>query len=316
MSDRPAVAVVPRERFSEAARSLDTILPTLGPQDQLVYVDGKSPRPSARAIAERQRHHGFKLLRTERYLSPNEARNLALFHAETPYVVFVDNDLLVTPDWLDRMVHCAEETGAAVVGPLCFEGDPADRVIHITSGEMTLEGPHGSRTCHTEQRFQGSTPEELTATLERCRCDFVEFHCMLVRTEVMERLGPLDEGLRNTREHLDLCLDVAGAGGEVWFEPSAEVTFSNPPPVPLRDVPYYWLRWSDRWTAESMDRFCEKRGIDPAYKRRGRIIRSRRQIALLPVRRATESLTGRWGGAAMGKGMRMVEPLVNRLIYR
>lgn len=318
MTHRPAVtvAVVPRERFGVALRSLDGILPTLGGRDELVYVDGKSPRPVARAIAERQREHGFRLLRHDRYLSPNEARNMALRHVSTPYVVFVDNDLLVTPGWIDRLVACAEETGAWVVGPLYFEGAPAERVVHMAGGELVLEGPPGKRTCRTDHRFQGERLGEIRSELQREQCDFVEFHCMLVRTEVFDRLGPLDEQLRNTREHLDLCLDVVAAGGQVWFEPSSEVTYSTPPPLPPRDVPYFWLRWSDAWTDQSLDRFCTKHGIDPAYKQRASIMRARRQLVLAPVRKVIDPVAGERGGELVGKAMRRVEPYVNRLIYR
>lgn len=316
--DRPAVtvAVVPRERFGVAAQSLDSILPTLGINDQLVYVDGKSPKPVARAIAERQREHGFRLIREDRYLTPNEARNLVLPHVTTPYVAFVDNDLLVTPDWLDRLVACAEETGAWVVGPLYFEGDPAHRIVHMAGGELTLSGTWGSRTCATVHRFQGDHLDDLETRLERERCDFVEFHCLLARMDVFDRLGPLDEGLRNTREHLDLCLEVEAAGGEVWFEPSSEVTYSTPPPLPPRDVPYFWLRWSDAWTEDSLDRFCAKYGIDPTYKKRAAIMRERRQLVLLPVRRAIEPVVGQRGGALVGRALRRCEPYLNRLIYR
>jgi GT2 family glycosyltransferase len=326
--NRPAVtvAVVPRERFSVAAQSLDSILPTLGVNDQLVYVDGKSPKPVAQAIAERQREHGFRLIREDRYLTPNEARNLALPHVTTPYVAFVDNDLIVTPEWLDQLVVCAEDTGAWVVGPLYFEGDPANRIVHMAGGELTLTGTWGSRTCATVHRFQGDHLDDLDTRLERERCDFVEFHCLLARMDVFDRLGPLDEGLRNTREHLDLCLKVEAAGGQVWFEPSSEVaalilpagddTYSAPPAVASRDVPYFWLRWSDAWTEDSLDHFCATHGIDPTYKKRSSIMRDRRQLVLLPVRRAIEPVVGQRGGALAGNALRRCEPYLNRLIYR
>lgn len=44
--------------------------------------------------------------------------------------------------------------------------------------------------------------------------DFVEFHCVLVRTAAFDSIGPLDEGLLSSREHLDLCLQVRANGGE------------------------------------------------------------------------------------------------------
>jgi GT2 family glycosyltransferase len=318
MTDRPSVtvAVVPRERFSEAVRSLDSILPTLGPGDRLVYVDGKSPKAVVTGLRERQRQHGFTLVREERYLSPNHARNLALAHVETPYVVFVDNDLLVTDGWLDELVGCAEQTGAWLVGPLYLQGDPQDRIVHMAGGDLTIEGPDGHRACNTVHRFQGRHLDDLDAPLQREPCDFVEFHCLLARSEIFDKLGPLDEELMNTREHLDLSLMVRNAGGEVWFEPASEVTYSTPPPLALRDVPYFWLRWSDAWSAKSLARFCEKYGIDPSYQQRVSVMRSRRLVAFLPVRKAVRPLAGNFGDKAVNRALGLVEPYVNRAVYR
>jgi len=63
---------------------------------------------------------GFHLIRTEHFLSPNQARN-SVAQVDTKYVVFVDNDLLVQrAGW--KISQCADETGAWVVGPLYFEG--------------------------------------------------------------------------------------------------------------------------------------------------------------------------------------------------
>jgi glycosyltransferase involved in cell wall biosynthesis len=308
--------VVPRERFAESIPSLDSILPTLGPSDRLVYVDGNSPKKVSAALQERQREHGFELIREESYLSPNHARNLALRQVSTPYVAFVDNDLLVTEGWLDRLVACAEETGAWLVGPLYLQGDPADRIVHMAGGDMSIEGPEGHRSCTTVHRFQGEPMDGIGVDLERQTCDFVEFHCVLARRDVFDELGLLDEQLLNTREHLDLCLAVWGAGGEVWFEPASEVTYSTPPPLALTDIPYFWLRWSDAWSSKSLAHFCEKYGIDPCYQERIKVMQGRRQVALMPVRNAVRPVAGKYGDKAVNKALRVVEPYVNRLVYR
>src|SRR5688572_21667831 len=195
---RVTIIVTPRERFNVALESLDSILAhTQGPYE-LVYGDGRSPRRVREGVSERAARHGFRVVRTDRYLSPNEARNLGLADVDTPYTVFVDNDLLVTDGWLSTMMACAEETGAWAVGPLYFEGDPVDEVIHMAGGVMQLAGEPGRRSFKTEHRFQGTPLGDVQDEVRRGACDFVEFHCMLVRTEAVRDLGPLDESLRST----------------------------------------------------------------------------------------------------------------------
>src|SRR5215813_7094117 len=94
------VVVVPRERFSFALASLHSLLASSAGELRIVYVDGGSPRRVATALTEAAREHDFTLLRTEHWLGPNEARNLALQHARTELVAIVDNDVEFEPGWL------------------------------------------------------------------------------------------------------------------------------------------------------------------------------------------------------------------------
>ena len=44
--------------------------------------------------------------------------------------------------------------------------------------------------------------------------EVIEFHCMLVRTEVFAKLGALDDQLSSLHEYDELCMAVREAGGE------------------------------------------------------------------------------------------------------
>ena len=127
--------VVPRERFSYAQKSLDSLYDHTQIPFKLVYVDGKSPRGLRRSLEQQSIEKGFKLIRTEQYLYPNQARNIGLQYADTKYVAFVDNDVIVSPGWLRSLVQCAEETDAAIVGPLMCQHEPVHQEIHFAGGE-------------------------------------------------------------------------------------------------------------------------------------------------------------------------------------
>ena len=121
---RATIGFVPREAFSQTKRSLETIYARTKGPFKLVCIDGGSPPIVKQYLEQASREKGFVLLRTDDYLIPNHARNLVLDHVNTEYVVFVDNDVLVAPGWLDALVRCADETGAWLVGPLYFESEP------------------------------------------------------------------------------------------------------------------------------------------------------------------------------------------------
>jgi glycosyltransferase involved in cell wall biosynthesis len=78
-------------------RALESLYREMAPGFRLVYVDGGSPPAVARYLAAESKARGFELIRTERFLAPNEARNLGLRHATGRYVLFVENDVLVAP---------------------------------------------------------------------------------------------------------------------------------------------------------------------------------------------------------------------------
>ena len=68
---------------------------------------------------------------------------------------------------------------------------------------------------HIDRDFNGGLPlEEAVATLACTPSEVAEFHCVLVRTQLFDEIGPLDEDLRSTSEHMDLCMLARGIGRE------------------------------------------------------------------------------------------------------
>ncbi|MBK6510409.1 MAG: glycosyltransferase [Haliea sp.] len=107
-----SICVVPRERFSCAVDSLYNVISNTTGQYKLVYVDANSPPAIASQLAALCREHGFTYIRKDRYMSPNEARNIGLNSIDTTFVACIDNDLFVRPGWLEALMDCARATGA------------------------------------------------------------------------------------------------------------------------------------------------------------------------------------------------------------
>ncbi|NJR62087.1 MAG: glycosyltransferase [Cyanobacteria bacterium CRU_2_1] len=270
------IVVVPRERFQFACESLESLYENTSYPFNLVYVDNNSPSKLRDYLNEQAQNKGFKLIRSKHFLSPNQARNVGLSHVHSKYVVFVDNDVIFAPGWLQALVNCAEETGTSVVGSLVCQYQPVHEIVHCAGGEyMSPEevakfvkgeptvssGQKGKWQIHEKTYFQNRKVTEVRDRLKRQPTGFVEFHSMLVRTELFEKIGVLDEGFSCTKEYLDFCMTVAQAGGIIYLEPASVVTFLTHPPAPsLRwsDLPYFMMRWSDAWERESLLHFQKK----------------------------------------------------------
>jgi len=256
------VVVVPRERFTYTPECLESLYAHTDVPFHLVWVDGGSPSPIGKYLRDEAVARGFELVQTDHYLWPNRARNLGLNRVETPFVVFMDNDVVVAPGWLGHLLRCADETGAAVVGPLNCEGPPLHEIIHFAGGECAIreERRNGRIERHMVDTIhrQGQRVENVRHELERQRTSVGEFHCVMARTDIFDKIGPFDEAMLTVRENLDFCLAVAEAGGSIYIEPASIITYMGYQPLAWRDIPYYLLRWNDRWTLSTLHRFRDK----------------------------------------------------------
>ena len=273
------IVVVPRERFCFARESLESLYENTEFPFNLVYVDNKSPAKLRRYLETEAELKGFKLVQSDYYLSPNQARNLGLREVNSKYVVFVDNDVIFSPGWLKALVDCAEETEATVVGSLVCQHMPLHEIIHCAGGEY-LSPEEFARFASNQSSIlpensdskdklnineknyrQGQRLSEMRDQLKRQPTGYVEFHSVLVDTEVFKEIGVLDEGYSCTKEYLDFCMSVTKAGGTIYLEPSSIVTFLTHPPAPpleWSDIPYFMLRWSDAWELASLQHFQNK----------------------------------------------------------
>lgn len=258
-SSDATIAVIPRERYSLTRQVVEAIYEHTDQPFDLIVVDGGSPPSVASYLERASAERGFQLIRRDYVLSPNEARNLAIARATTKYITFIDNDALASPGWLSKLVECAEETGAWVVGPVYLAGPPGTDLVHMAGGDAHIEdGGFVERHHHMNGRLH-----EVRPRLARGPTEMVEFHCMLVRRDVFDRFGPLDEGLLSLNEHCDLCLLVRQAGGDVYLEPDSVVTYVPPPPFGEGDRAFFVLRWSRDWNERSIERFCAKWKVKP-----------------------------------------------------
>ncbi len=263
MDSLATVAIVPRERFSFSERSLESVLQHTPNATPIVYIDGNSPTHVQQYLENRCADRHIGLVREDNFLSPNVARNKAAALARTKYLAFIDNDVLVTPDWLEKLVHCAESTGAWAVGPLYCQGEPAGAQIHMAGGKAHFYQHEGRRYFRESHTLCGKSTVDVLPSLQQSQVELLEFHTMLVRTDIFERFGKLDEEFLSVHEHVDLCLSLRTAGLGVYMEPASVVTYVGPQPLEEDDMSYFKLRWCDAWNRLSMNRFREKWGVCP-----------------------------------------------------
>ncbi|MGJ3247642.1 MAG: glycosyltransferase family 2 protein [Elainellaceae cyanobacterium] len=250
---RVTLIVTQRERFSLTKPSLESILADYAayPFD-LIYVDGNSPPHIAEYLREQSRHYNFiTLIHRDRFLRSNEARNIALPYAtNTDYVVFLDNDDIVEPGWLQPLVECAEEEHAGIVTPLILQGQPNDPNIevHVAGIKTTFRTKKsGKQWFEQKQMLYARKLLDVESDLCRTPVDSVEFHCILARRSLLDAVT-LDEVFDSLASHTDLCLQAKALGETIFLEPRSRVIFLNPRQITQferDDLPFYRFKWSE-----------------------------------------------------------------------
>ncbi len=324
------IVIVPRERFSFTKESFESLYRNTEYPFELVYVDNNAPKQVRNYLETQAQQKKFKLLRSDRYLSPNQARNLGLLQVsnQSKYVVFLDNDVVVSPGWLKALVDCAEETEATVVGPVVCQHEPLHTIIHCAGGEympaedlarfLNQEALDNQFRPSIQEKIylQGKQLADVGKQLQKQPTGLIEFHCMLVRTDLFEQVGLLDEGFCCTKEYIDLAMTVLKAGGTIYLEPASVVTFRThfpAPPLHLSDIPYFMLRWSDASEKASLRHFVKKWGVaeDEYFQKRYRRLGWRRQIEIIePVSNRFKFL-GKKTAIRIGRILFRLEKLFN-----
>jgi GT2 family glycosyltransferase len=140
--------------------------------------------------------------------------NLGASAARGEYLVLLNDDALVEPGWLEPLVAACERRPRV--------GAVGSRLLHA-DGSLQEAGQvlwsDGSTTG-----VGRDAPAQLHAYEWARRVDYCSGSSLLVRHSTWERLGGLDESYFPAYyEDVDLCLRIAEAGEEVWYEPTSRV---------------------------------------------------------------------------------------------
>jgi GT2 family glycosyltransferase len=236
------VGFIPRERFSSAAESLESILRATDIPYQLIIVNCGTP-PAIWAQLEQliDGRDNVRVISTDYMLLPNQARNLVIREATTDYLCLIENDNIVESGWLTKLIDACEEHPADVAAPLLIEGRPGATKVHF---DNALGAVVAVQTDEGEMfEVQPRTPTRKLMLEGRQTQEFMETHCLMFRRSVFDRIGELDETI-NTSEEVDLSMAVQHAGVRAVFEPACRIHYVLPTfPLPEDDRPYFMKKW-------------------------------------------------------------------------
>lgn len=191
--------VIPAHVTNDASRlRLESLVESLSTVCRVVVVDDVSPvAPMNSDRAD--------VVRLPRNQGPAAARNAGAASVTTPFVAFVDADVIGVDDALGLLVSTCKADGVALAAP---------RVV---------SRPTGTRLArYEEMRSPLDCGADAARVLAGTRVSYVPSATWVVRTEVWSQIGGFDETMR-VGEDVDFVWRAVRAGWTCRYEPGAMV---------------------------------------------------------------------------------------------
>lgn len=131
------------------------------------------------------------------------------------YILLLNNDTIVEPNFLEHLIITAEsEPSIGIVGPKIFYYDRPDLIWYAGGRIEWWKG----WIYH-----EGIRKNDMEYFNYKKETDFVTGCCLLIKKEVIKKIGKLDKTYFIYGEDVDFCIRAKKANFKVIFEPQAKI---------------------------------------------------------------------------------------------
>ena len=256
---RVTLLMTVRERYGLTLQSIRNVLDNTPIPHRFLFAHGDLPRWLDEGLAALEHEGRIERRRFPGEPWPQQLRKALAPELDTEYVAYIDNDISVSPGWIERLLECADATGAGAVGPLYLWGDGVNPPkVHMAGGWLRETVADGAKVLEEEHRHLDADPNSVQ--LKRGACDTLEFHCMVVPT-ALARDRLFDDAIVCVHEHIDVALTLRERNKPVVLEPGAQVTYLAYVTPNLEDIAMLRHRWDLGAMESSIAAFGAKWGV-------------------------------------------------------
>jgi GT2 family glycosyltransferase/glycosyltransferase involved in cell wall biosynthesis len=215
------VIVCVHNALDDTKRCLESVLRHTSLPYSLIVVDDGSGDETRDFLAGFAASHQTARIRNEKAKGYTFAANQGLRESRGDYVVLLNSDTVVTPDWLDRMIACGEsDLRIGLIGPLSNAATWQSIPEIIVNGEFAQNELPEGWTVSDMGRVVASYSARLYP-----RIPFLNGFCLMIKRKVIDQIGYFDEQVfgRGYGEENDYGLRARNAGWQLAVAEDAYV---------------------------------------------------------------------------------------------
>ena len=220
--DLVSIVICNKDHVADLKKCINSILKkTTYPNYEIIVVENNSVEE--KTFAYYRKLERLPRVRVITWQSPNQEFNYSAInnegvrHAKGKYVLLLNNDTeVISPEWLEEMVMYAQRSDVGAVGAKLYYPDNTIQHAGIGIGLLTLAG-------HYHRNFPRSYPGYMGRLFVTLDVSAVTAACILIRRDVWDEVGGLDETFKVAFNDVDLCMRIRRAGYLIVWTPYAEL---------------------------------------------------------------------------------------------
>jgi len=195
----------------------------------------------------------LQIVRTREPFNFSMRINIGVGKARGEFLLLLNDDTqVITPDWMESMLELAQQRQIGAVGAKLLS--PDGKIQHV--GVMIQEG----NPSHAFYGFDKEHPGYYCSNIAIRNYLAVTAACLMMRQEVFEQLGGLDEEFPLNYNDVDLCLKAHQAGYRNVVTPYAQLIHYESASRQKGITPGEWSQLNNKWNS-----YLKTLGSDPYY---------------------------------------------------
>ena len=208
---------------------VDSVFKSTYPNFEVLVVDNTSTDNSH--VLCKEKFEKIRLIENKENLGYCEGNNVGIRNANGEFIVILNPDTTVEPNWLDHLMSAYNEFGEGLYQPKFFSLN--EKLVLQSTGNMLHIFGFGFA------RDKGKIDDEKMESIEKI--NYASGTCLFTSKIVLDKIGLLDPFLFLYHDDLDLGWRAAHIGINSFYVPKSIIYHAESYSIKWSSKKFYWL---------------------------------------------------------------------------